>query len=96
MVDKIVSILVMQATDNVGIAARELKRGDTIVLTAPPVRIEVREDIPFGFKIALEDIQDQAIIRKYGEPIGRAAKLIRQGQMVHVHNMEGCRGRGDI
>jgi altronate dehydratase small subunit len=94
--EKTVFILVMHEKDNVGIAARELKQGDTVSLTTPSVCIEVKEDIPFGFKIALKDIQAQQIISKYGEPIGRAAKPIQQGHMVHVHNMEGCRGRGDI
>ena len=34
-------------------------------------------------------------VRKYGEIIGLATKDIQQGEYVHVHNIESCRGRGD-
>ena len=52
--------------------------------------------IPFGFKIALQDILQGEAIRKYGETIGRASSLIAKGTMVHIHNLEGVRGRGDL
>jgi len=32
---------------------------------------------------------------KYGETIGSATEYIKQGDHVHVHNVEGLRGRGD-
>jgi len=34
-------------------------------------------------------------VLKYGEVIGRATTRIEAGELVHVQNMEGCRGRGD-
>jgi altronate dehydratase small subunit len=34
-------------------------------------------------------------IMKYGEVIGAAVRSIRAGEHVHVHNLEGKRGRGD-
>ena len=34
-------------------------------------------------------------MRKYGEVIGAATRDIRVGEHVHVHNVEGKRGRGD-
>ena len=33
---------------------------------------------------------------KYGESIGVASSDIQEGQLVHVHNLEGARGRGDL
>ena len=54
------------------------------------------EAIPFGFKIALEEIPPGAIILKYGETIGKAGRPIAKGALVHVHNLEGTRARGDL
>ena len=53
------------------------------------------DDIPFGFKIALRDIAAGEDILKYGEVIGVASCDIRLGECVHVHNVDGKRGRGD-
>ena len=34
-------------------------------------------------------------IIKYGEEVGQANTDINQGDHVHVHNVDGLRGRGD-
>jgi altronate dehydratase small subunit len=34
-------------------------------------------------------------VRKYAEVIGLATEKIARGQHVHVHNVEGLKGRGD-
>lgn len=90
--------LIMHPKDNVATSLEEIQPGD-------PVRIspggEVRtltavEAIPFGFKIALEEIPQGAIILKYGETIGKASRPIVRGALVHVHNLEGTRARGDL
>ena len=54
------------------------------------------ETIPFGFKLALQEIPRGEIIRKYGETIGRASAVIAKGAMVHIHNLDGTRARGDL
>ncbi len=54
------------------------------------------EAIPFGFKVALEDVAAGGTVRKYGAPIGRTSQPIKAGQLVHIHNLEGIRGRGDL
>ena len=58
--------------------------------------VKAGESVPFGFKIAVADIAKGAAIIKYGESIGIASRDIKQGEMVHVHNLEGARGRGDL
>jgi altronate dehydratase small subunit len=58
--------------------------------------VHARESISFGFKIAVSDIARGTAIIKYGEPIGIASSDIKQGAMVHIHNLEGGRGRGDL
>lgn len=54
------------------------------------------EEIPFGFKVALEDVAAGGTVRKYGASIGRASRAIAAGELVHIHNLEGVRGRGDL
>jgi len=64
--------------------------------TGTPLVLRAREEIPFGFKIALTDIPRSEIIRKYGATIGRASTAIAKGALVHIHNLEGTRARGDL
>lgn len=58
--------------------------------------LKVLQDIPLGHKIALKNISKNSHIIKYGEIIGKASKDILKGELVHIHNIEGIRGRGDL
>jgi len=90
-------VLVMDQKDNVGTAAVELDRGETFLVEADIHReVTTLEKIPFGFKVALVDISEGDHIYKYGEVIGRSTFSIKAGEMVHVHNIAGTRGRGDL
>jgi len=91
--------LVMDAADAVATALDDLSAGTTLPPTeGTPVDapLEVREDVPFGHKIALRRIDAGDEIRKYGEVIGRATVAIEAGEWVHTHNCESTRGRGDL
>ena len=57
--------------------------------------IQLLSDVPYGHKIALQDIAKGQIIVKYGEEIGMASADIREGEHVHIHNLESMRARGD-
>lgn len=57
--------------------------------------VKVLNDIPYGHKIALTQIDPKVQVIKYGETIGMATALIEVGEHVHVHNIESTRGRGD-
>ena len=87
-------------TDNVAtIFAQGVGDGCTVILrdrkgTAQP--LAVSGDIPYGHKIAVEDIPAGAPVIKYGERIGVASRDIRKGEYVHVHNLDSMRGRGDL
>jgi altronate dehydratase small subunit len=90
--------LIMHPKDNVATTVEEIQPGDQVKTAGGG---EVRslaavEAIPFGFKIALEEIPQGAIIVKYGETIGKAGRPIPRGALVHVHNLEGTRARGDL
>jgi len=90
--------LMLSAKDNVATSLEDIAVG-----TEVPVRLgrEVRnikalEKIPFGFKMAVVPIAKGAEVVKYGETIGIASLAIKKGELVHVHNVEGARGRGDM
>jgi altronate dehydratase small subunit len=90
--------LVMDPSDNVATAIVPLSSGTTVhVDVAGSVReVTINEDIPFGFKFAIQDIKAGSPVLKYGEAIGIARVDIAPGSMVHVHNTDGARGRGDL
>lgn len=91
-------IIILHPKDNVGIIKKDVNKGEKIVIEEEKFKntIEVREKIPYRFKIALKDIHIGDKIIKSGELIGRAKEEITKGDMVHVHNIEGLRGRGDL
>lgn len=90
-------VLVMETTDHVATAIREIAAGETIqyVVQGKREAITAVEQIPFGHKVAIVDISAGDHVRKYGEVIGMATIAIAKGFHVHVHNIEGIRGRGD-
>jgi altronate dehydratase small subunit len=90
--------LMMHPDDNVATAVEDIAVGETVGIPTgrTAVTVEALERIPFGFKIALEEIPKGQIIRKYGETIGIAGTTIPRGALVHVHNLEGTRARGDL
>ena len=45
------------------------------------------DSVPFGHKIAVENISNGDKVTKYGEIIGIASSDISIGQWVHVHNL---------
>ncbi|MCR8644027.1 UxaA family hydrolase [Paenibacillus sp. N1-5-1-14] len=89
--------LVMDEQDHVATAIREMQAGERIQYRKGEELHEVTlvDAIPFGHKIALETIAKGTEVRKYGEVIGLSNLDIAQGAHVHVHNIEGIRGRGD-
>ena len=90
--------LIMHPKDNVATTIEEIQPGDQVqAARGGQVRtLTATEAIPFGFKMALEEIPQGAIITKYGETIGKAGRAIARGALVHVHNLEGTRARGDL
>ena len=90
--------LMLSEKDNVATLLEDVAPGTEVLVrlgndTHP---VKASESIPFGFKIAVSDIARGGAIIKYGETIGIASSDIKQGDMVHVHNLEGGRGRGDL
>ena len=90
--------LMLSERDNVATLLEDAARGSEVLvrLGKESQPVKALEDIAFGFKIAMVDIVKGAHIVKYGEPIGLAARDIKKGELVHIHNLEGARGRGDL
>ncbi|MBP1713287.1 MAG: D-galactarate dehydratase [Deltaproteobacteria bacterium] len=90
--------ILMHSKDNVATSVEEIQPGDPVQVSggAESRALTATEAIPFGFKIALEEIPQGALIVKYGETIGKAGRTITKGTLVHVHNLEGTRARGDL
>ncbi len=80
--------------DDVAVALRVLEPG--VAVRFPDAEVIPAAAIPSGHKIALRAVAAGAPIRKYGQAIGRASAPIAPGEHVHVHNVEGIRGRGDL
>ena len=56
------------------------------VLGQNPQVIELVELIGLGHKVALKNIRHGEPVVKFGVTIGRATRVIRAGQWVHLHN----------
>jgi altronate dehydratase small subunit len=91
-------LVIMDENDNIGVIKQAVQKGLKIDIKGTRLEgvIEIKEDIPFGFKVAVRNIKKDEKILKFNEPIGVASVAIEKGEMVHVHNIEGLRGRGDL
>jgi altronate dehydratase small subunit len=80
--------------DDVAVALRQLAPGDRVAFAGQAVALI--SDVPSGHKFATRPIAAGTLIHKYGQVIGKASAAIATGEHVHVHNVEGTRGRGDL
>jgi altronate dehydratase small subunit len=89
--------LVMDERDQVATALRDMAAGETIRyrIGGRLETVTLLDSIPFGHKAAITAVPAGTDVRKYGEVIGRSTAAIERGRHVHVHNIEGIRGRGD-
>ena len=87
-------VFVVDEADNVATNVADAIPEGTL-LEANGKKIEARDDIPYGHKLALQPIAKGTIVLKYGLSIGNATVDIQPGEHVHTHNVESNRGRGD-
>ena len=71
--------------DNVAVARSPLAAGRTVTLGT--VNVTLLEAIPAGHKFAVQPIEADTPVYKYGQPIGVATAAIAVGAHVHTHNM---------
>ena len=87
------TLLQLSEKDNVLTCTAAIKKGE--VLDCAGGRITAVNDIPVYHKIANAFVPAGGEVYKYGEVIGIASRDIQPGEHVHIHNVEGVRGRGD-
>ena len=85
--------LVHNKVDKVGVVVVEnVKAGEELtgwlMEDDSTIRLEAKDDIRLGHKIALGDIANGDTIIEYEHDIGRAVADIGQGHHVHVHNIK--------
>jgi altronate hydrolase len=80
------AVMRLSPRDNVAVALRPLKSGETVTLDGVPITI--RDNIAVGHKFAAQAIEPGEIILKYHCPIGTAIAPIAPGEYVHTHNVE--------
>ena len=94
--------IVVDQRDNVATALRPLTAGEPWEIGATPAGAAetsatptLAENIAFGHKFALTPIAAGEPVVKYGTTVGLASQDIAPGEHVHIHNVEGIKGRGD-
>ena len=71
--------------DMVAVALRPIAAGDRVNVDG--ASIVARQDIPAGHKLALNSLEPDQQVLKYGVPIGLASASIAAGDWVHSHNL---------
>lgn len=86
--------MIIDEKDNVAVAIEPVKTGDTLIWRDHAGNFRTLKavgDIPIYHKFARTDIPKGQPVVKYGEHIGLAARDIKAGEHVHVHNVENHR-----
>ena len=78
-------LLLLHPSDNVAVARRALQAGE--ILTVAGRTLEILDAVPANHKVAISDLRERDLIRKFGQPIGSASTQIARGQWVHVQNV---------
>ena len=86
-------IIIHDEKDNVGVVVIEkiTQNQDCncwIMENDKSTKIQSKNEIPLGHKIALQDLKEGDTILKYGHDIGKVVKSIKNGDHVHVHNVK--------
>ena len=72
--------------DAVAVATQDAAKGTEVSIDG--AKIVLRQDIPFGHKVALRDMAEGEAVIKYGAVIGHTTRPIQAGDWVHMHNMD--------
>src|SRR5688572_3566131 len=78
--------IVLKPEDDVAVARTPLEPGT--VLDDGGGRIEVRQPIRPGHKLARRAVRHGDVVRRYGQVIGFATADIAVGDHVHTHNLD--------
>src|SRR5262245_54629390 len=85
--------ILLHSADDVIIAKENL--APDAAVRATDTRVQLRESIRAGHKIARRFLGAGSPVRRYGQVIGYATQDIQPGALVHVHNLEAGDGARD-
>jgi altronate dehydratase small subunit len=85
-------VILSDPKDNVATAKSPISPGTRLTFSKN-TKIIAKEEIPFAHKVSLRRIPKGGPVIKYGERIGRAVREIEPGELVHIHNVVGERGK---
>lgn len=74
----------INSNDNVVIALKPIAKGTEIMVAGAAITLQ--QDVEKGHKIAIEEIQPNGMLTKYGEFFGHATQPVQAGEWVHSHN----------
>lgn len=92
--------LQLNAADNVATLLQTCDSGRRVEVVDAAgelvVQLNAGQRIAVGHKIALRPLGCGEKVYKYGYVIGVTSQEVAAGQWVHTHNLDSCRGRGDL
>jgi len=79
--------------DSVGVVVQEgVKAGQEltgwIMDQDKEIRVQAKNDIPIGHKLAIRELKANDTVIKYSVDIGRTVAPLRVGEHAHVHNIK--------
>lgn len=80
------SFIYIHPDDNVAVALRDVAKGEQVTVSGQAY--ELKDDIPFGHKMALKDMEVNEMVMKYGCPIGHTTENVSAGSWIHSHNVK--------
>ena len=86
-------IIIHDEKDNVGVIVIDKVTPEQncdcwIMENDKSAKIQAKNEILLGHKIAMNDLNEGDTIIKYGHDIGKVVKSIKKGEHVHVHNVK--------
>ena len=88
-------ILLHEAADDVGVAVRDLKKGESVGAVTLEGKfvadVKLVDDVPLGHKVAMRDLTKNKEVIEYSRTIGAAAQAAKRGAHVHTHNLKTLR-----
>lgn len=78
------NILQIHENDNIALALRKLSKGERFIVKG--AEIVLKQDIERGHKVAIQALQMNDDVIKYGFPIGHVLQTVEAGEWVHIHN----------
>jgi len=77
--------ILIDPSDNVVTLTEAVKSGTRVQWEGGEV--DARDDVPFGHKVAILDLEEGAQVIKYGAPIGNLNGPVARGGLIHTEQL---------